>query len=105
MNVSQPSTFHLTTPVRKILEKLMVENWTWSATYEKYFNVCRPAVCIYTDTMRNDTIYIATTVIGLIGGLMTVLALAVPRFVGLLRRKKMQRNNGNGKKDHKTSCH
>lgn len=85
MDTSVPSRFSVNSTVNEIVENLMVENWTWSIAYEKYFNECRPIKCTYTHTTRNDAIYIVTTVIGLTGGLITVLELIVPRLVRILR--------------------
>ena len=82
------------TTVGAILDELMVETWNWSAVYGKYFGACQPKECTYTMTGRNDAIYIVTTVIGLIGGLVTVLKFVVPRLVVLLMRRR-ETNAGN----------
>jgi len=66
----------------------MVEEWNSSEKYNSYYDECQPAECIYTDTRKNDIIYIVTTLIGLLGGLVTVLELVVPSLVKFVRRKK-----------------
>jgi hypothetical protein len=55
--------------------------------YDNYYNACQPAQCIYTHQTKNDIIYIVTTLVGLVGGLITVLKLVVPRLVKLVRRR------------------
>ena len=87
------------TTVGAILDELMVETWNWSAVYGKYFGACQPKECTYTMTGRNDAIYIVTTVIGLIGGLVTVLKFVVPRLVVLLMRRR-ETNAGNYWRSH-----
>jgi hypothetical protein len=72
------------TTINEILDRLMVEEWRWSPAYPNYFAACHPKECTYTVIGRNDAIYIVTTVIGLIGGLVTILKLVIPRAVSLV---------------------
>ena len=72
------------TTVGAILDELMVESWNSSVVYANYFATCQPKECTYTVMERNDVIYIVTTVFGLIGGLVTVLKLVIPRIVYLI---------------------
>ena len=51
----------------------MVEEWQWTMLYDDYFEACRPSECRDIVKTRNNAIYIITTVIGLIGGLVTAL--------------------------------
>ncbi len=59
----------------------MVEQWNSSIVYDNYYNEWQPQECIYTYKTKNSIIYIITTIIGLIGGLITVLKLIVSRHV------------------------
>jgi hypothetical protein len=77
----------------------MIETWNWTITYNDYFEDCRPVACIYTVKTRNDAIYIVTTLIGLVGGLVTALKLAVPNLVNLIRKKKDQQFKDRSKFD------
>lgn len=97
MNASLKSQFSPNTPIKKILENLMIENLTLSTIYERYFNNCHPKQCAYMEKTRNDVIYIVTTVTGLIGGLVTVLKWIAPVLVRLFRGRKAnaRRENGN----------
>jgi hypothetical protein len=76
--------FSTETTIGAILNELMVAAWSWSAEHANYFAECQPKECTYTVTGRNDAIYIVTTVIGLIDGLVTALKLMIPRFVSLI---------------------
>jgi hypothetical protein len=92
MNPYARSRFSRESTVGELLDKLMVEEWGWSILYADYFNSCDPIECSYTYTTRNDAIFIVTTVISVIGGLVTSLKLLVPTIAMLLRRKKKQRS-------------
>jgi hypothetical protein len=84
---SIPSRYFENSTIQDLLGQLMVEQWNSSSIYDNYYNECQPAQCTYTYQTRNDLIYIITTLIGLVGGLITVLKLVVPRFVSFVRRK------------------
>jgi hypothetical protein len=84
---SMPSRYFENSTIQDLLDQLMVEQWNSSSIYDNYYDECQPAQCIYTYQTRNDLIYIITTLIGLVGGLITVLKLVVPRVVTFVRRK------------------
>jgi len=65
----------------------MVEKWNLSTMYDEYYNECAPIECMYTEKSRNSVLYIVTTLIGLVGGLVTVLKMIAPLIVKLVRRK------------------
>ncbi|CAF1411108.1 unnamed protein product [Adineta steineri] len=70
--------------VQEVMDELMIETWNSSIMYESYYNECEPSECSYTVDTKNGAIYIITTLIGLVGGLITVLKLIVPRMVKLI---------------------
>ncbi|CAF1296227.1 unnamed protein product [Adineta ricciae] len=88
LNSSLTSNYYVNSTVNEILEKLMIEQWNVFIMYENYYGQCKPSECSYTYETRNDVIFIITTLIGLLGGLVTALKLAVPLFVSFVRRKK-----------------
>ncbi|CAF1183739.1 unnamed protein product [Rotaria magnacalcarata] len=90
MNRTTPSRFLTTSTVGDILDELMIEIWNWTLKFDDYFAQCRPIACSYTVKARNDAIYIMTILIGLVGGLVTALKLAVPNLVNFTRKKKEQ---------------
>lgn len=81
LDPSVASRYFGNSTIQQLVNSLMVEEWNPSVRFESYYDECQPAQCIYTHTTRNDIIYIVTTLIGLVGGLITVLKLAVPRVV------------------------
>ena len=74
--------------IRDLLDQLMIEEWTLSIDYDQYYNECRPSRCSYTYETKNSIVYILTTLVGLIGGLIKVLKLVIPVLIKLARRKK-----------------
>jgi hypothetical protein len=83
LNSSLPSQYFINSTIEELLDNLMVEQWNSSLMYDSYYNECQPAQCSYTYVTKNDIIYIVTTLIGLVGGLITALKLVVPRLVKL----------------------
>jgi hypothetical protein len=81
LDPSLSSQYFVNSTIQELVNNLMVEEWNSPETYNIYYGECQPAQCIYTYTARNDLIYIVTTLIGLLGGLITVLKLVVPRLV------------------------
>lgn len=73
------------TQIGTIIDALMVDQWKWNINHTNYFDQCRPKECTYTIVARNSWINIVTTTFGLIGGLVTVLKIIIPRLVQLVR--------------------
>ena len=66
----------------------MVEQWNSTGFYDRYYNECQPIQCSYTIETRNSRIYIATSLFGIFGGLITVLRCVVPPVVKFVKKKK-----------------
>ena len=77
--------FSPNTTLGVIIDAMMVDEWKWSIHHDQYYAVCHPIQCTYTIGNRNNLIGIITTLIGLIGGLITTLKLIVPRLVQFVR--------------------
>ncbi|CAF3532484.1 unnamed protein product [Adineta steineri] len=95
LDTSMSSQFLENSTIGDILDQLMVEEWINSSMYENYYSECKPSYCSYTVRTRNSAIYIITTLIGLVGGLITVLKLMVPylvKFIMLCIKKCIHRS-------------
>ncbi|CAF3562548.1 unnamed protein product [Adineta steineri] len=68
-------------------KKLMVDSWQLNSSYQHYFNACNPLTCIYTYTHQFDILFIITTVISFIGGIVTVFMIVILPTVKFLRKK------------------
>jgi hypothetical protein len=96
LDSSLPSQYFINSTIQDLVDNLMVEQWNSSLMYDSYYNACQPAQCSYTYVTKNNIIYIVTTLVGLVGGLITVLKLVVPRLVKLfvhyiLRQRRVTR--------------
>ncbi|CAF1155959.1 unnamed protein product [Adineta ricciae] len=96
LNASAVSRFPINSTVGQLLDELMVEQWIMLPEFANYFNECRPEKCTYIEKTRHAPIYIITTVISLVGGLVTALKLIVPFVVKLVRRRKTQTSTERG---------
>ncbi|CAF1676640.1 unnamed protein product [Adineta ricciae] len=96
LNTSLLNGSYENTTIEELLNELMVEKWNLSSSYKNYYNECQPSECSYSAVAKNSAIYIVTTVIGLIGGLIKILKFVVPymiQFLWFLGRKcKFRRN-------------
>jgi hypothetical protein len=93
-----------TSTIKELVNNLMIEQWNTSTIYEQYYNECQPAHCTYTLQMRNDVIYIVTTLFGIAGGITTTLKFILPLLFKLLRRKKQQRSAAGKRKPKTGKC-
>jgi len=78
------SRFLPNSTLESVVDELMVEEWTRSIMYDRYYNECQPTECTYTHETKNSIIYIVTTIFGLTGGLTAALKLLVPRLVNFI---------------------
>jgi hypothetical protein len=88
LNASLSTKFTANSTVREMIDELMVEQWKWNITFAKYYDECEPNQCTYTIGSRNDVLFIVTTVFGLVGGLVTILRIIVPRLIDYMRSKR-----------------
>ena len=88
LNASELGPNHLiNTSIGDLLADLFVEEWRLEVIFNEYYDVCAPESCSYQITQYRNFIYIANFILGLIGGLATVLRLFVLPLVKFLRRK------------------
>ena len=64
----------------------MVDEWLFNSSYESYFSQCNISTCTYTYVKQFDILFIITTVMGSIGGIVTVLMLITLPLVVFIRR-------------------
>jgi hypothetical protein len=86
LNSSLNSQYNMTTPINIMVQKMMTEPWYTNVNYSAYYEQCNPIECKYTYMIKYDLVYIFTTIIGLIGGLITIFQLVIPRAVKLIRQ-------------------
>ena len=94
LNLSVLHRFRATTTIGAIIDQLMIDNWDWKMNYSRYYDMCKPKQCVYRVLAGRSWVLIISTLVGLVGGLVTVLRLIVPRMVWLARWK-FKRNTRN----------
>ena len=72
--------------IQQLIDQMIIEEWRSSVIDDTYYNECQPVQCTSSYQTRNDTIYIITTLVGLVGGVVTVLKIAIPRLVSVCQR-------------------
>ncbi|CAF1637497.1 unnamed protein product, partial [Didymodactylos carnosus] len=73
LNPSITSRFTQLSTIDDMLKELFIEQWNSNVSYDQYYAQCAPDQCSYIQTVQGNAIYIVTTIIGLVGGLLTVL--------------------------------
>lgn len=69
LNSSSPSRFSPTDSLGVIFSRLMVEEWNMKSDFDSYYKTCAPSSCSYKIIERLNMVYVAVTLIGLLGGL------------------------------------
>ncbi|CAF4022012.1 unnamed protein product [Adineta steineri] len=82
-----PSSAQSLPTIDDLTKKLMVDFWQLNSSYQHYFNACNPLTCTYTYTHQFDSLFIITTVISFIGGIVTILMIVILPTVKFLRKK------------------
>ena len=85
LNLSLPSRFSRKAPISEILAKQMVEQWSDTKNFAKYYDTCAPTECTYTLKQRSGPLVVLTTLIALFGGLIVSLRILAPMIVQLFR--------------------
>ena len=70
--------------VEALANRLFIQSWKNESSYQSYFDHCHPLTCRYIYQSRFALLYIITTVIGLVGGLLIVSRLLAPVIVTVL---------------------
>ena len=84
--LSSLSRFAQQTTVSELFDQLFTESWNEKKSFADYFQACSPHLCTYSYLRRFDLLYVIVTIIGLAGGLKTVMCFAAPRSVEIVRR-------------------
>ena len=86
MNYSSTSRYQTNTSIKDIVDQLFLEHWNSLISFENYFQLCKPAKCVYTYKEERNLIYMITATIGFLGGLATILQIVLVPIVSFIRR-------------------
>jgi hypothetical protein len=86
LDSSLPSLYSMSSTIKELVDNLMIEQWSTSSSYERYYNECQPSQCtynynstgnvddiVYTFEPRKNIIHIVIILLAIIGGLTAVL--------------------------------
>ncbi|CAF1523223.1 unnamed protein product [Adineta ricciae] len=91
LDSSLSTHYSINSTIEQLLDELMIEQWNISITYKNYYDECQPKECSYIHEAKNSIVYVITALIGLLGGLITILRLIIPRLVTLVKKYKETR--------------
>ncbi|UJR24493.1 hypothetical protein I4U23_005868 [Adineta vaga] len=87
---------HENATIQTLLTNLMIDQWKTSISYENYYHQCNPEECTFTiekpetiETIeiiqtRTDFVYMIALIIGIIGGIISILQFIIPPLVKLV---------------------
>ena len=86
------------TSISEIIKEIMLDRWNPSSSYDRFYELCAPSYCAYSERIRPRTIFGAITIlISMIGGLTISLSLItfyLVKFIySLLNKMKKQQQN------------
>ena len=83
--------------IASIVKKLMIESWNSSYSYERFYSICSPVYCVYSELSRtNSIVSVFIVILSMLGGLTVTLRLISPwivKFIYKLFKKTNQRRN------------
>jgi hypothetical protein len=92
------------TPISMIVKEIMIEKWNPSYSYNRFYELCSPSYCTYSQRIRAKSIFgVILTLVSVIGGLTVALRLITPTLVKLIlnfltiiirRRQQQQQQSG-----------
>ena len=83
LHANTSSRFSTDATFEVLMDKLLLENWTRSTSFEKFFSQCAPLSCSYTIENRFSWLFVIVTVLSVYGGLSKGLRLGLPTLVQL----------------------
>ncbi len=84
LNTSLSSRYDPSTLIETIFNEMMIEEWNFSYSIEKFYSKCKPSFCSFTYEKEINIVYIITIIISLIGGVNTILELISPFIIKMI---------------------
>lgn len=81
LNISDLKRSVPTSLISTLGDQLMVEDWSTQINYSRYYTSCRVLSCSYSYTKRLNSLYVIATLVGVFGGLTTILRFLCPRAI------------------------
>ena len=77
--------------IETIVERVMVNGWQSSISFENYYRACNPSSCSYTINRTHTVGYLVPALIALYGGLIYILDLCIPLAMRAIRWRRRNR--------------
>ncbi|CAF0758693.1 unnamed protein product [Adineta ricciae] len=61
------------TRIENIVNDIMIEDWNFSHSFDKFYHECKPMSCTFTYEKKTNVFYIVTVLVSLIGGINIIL--------------------------------
>lgn len=78
-----PSRFPINASIERLVQGFLLENWTVSFSYDRYYNSCSPISCTYTIEQQFNLFVVVVATVSVYGGLSKGLRLLIPLLVSL----------------------
>ena len=72
--------------MQELVNNLMIDQWPLVVSFESYFNMCSSQTCTYTYARQLDVIFMMTTTVSFLGGIVTILMLTILPVVTFFRK-------------------
>ena len=87
MMMNEQSIYKTNVSIQSMIDGMMVEQYNYSISYNKYYEQCGPIACTYLKTERHSLFFIITELIGLVGSLVLILRLLIPPLVQFILKR------------------
>ncbi len=84
LNETLSSRYYPSTSIETIFNEMMIEEWNFSYSIEKFYSKCKPSFCSFTYEKEINIVYIITIIVSLIGGINTILQLISPLIIKIV---------------------
>ncbi|CAF1411290.1 unnamed protein product [Adineta ricciae] len=112
LNSTLPSRYSPSTLIETIFNEMMIEEWNFSYSFDKFYHKCKPSFCSFTYEKEINIIYIITIIVSLMGGINTILKFISPviikisfKFISLLTHIRSSRFSFIQQTNHQTKFH
>jgi hypothetical protein len=75
LSLISSTKFQINTTIQTLLHELFIEQMQIQNSFNLYYTQCNPSLCTYIYSRRFDLLFMLTTIVGVCGGLATILKL------------------------------
>ena len=83
--------FTINSTVEMILNRIMIDEITSDVRFDLFYSQCNPSYCFYSYAHRFDVLFVATTIIGIFGGVSFVLRILARLLAAIILRCRNRR--------------